>query len=412
MRLVPHGVPGLVARVASLACLACATTPGSVDPDTDPVADTDAVVDTDTDTVVHTDTVPDTDTAPVVLRGRFESAGPVRTCGQIADWSAPDGLLLRMHLDVCGDDMDALAATIVANLDAVEARGGRAILSLAQGPFLPASWLARCATFDLQDPLFSGPLCLPWDAAYQQDLSDALVDHLGPAVRGHPALAAVYFSISTMTNGAELHFRVDRDDFPYPGDAVFGQAYTDVMDLFARAFDVPILLEGGHCLWLAPPRGSGEDCALPLALYRHARDLRGAGGVGLAMWNCAERFWAGDDAIAAGTRPLWEEAAADGVSLGCQTVASFTEGACQFSDADVADYGTVSGPGTCAATPPLDVAGACVDTLDWFRGAHARATDGLQLHGTWGELWSVDWRSTGPYATNAGCRAAVDALAP
>lgn len=351
------------------------------------------------------------------IRGRFESAGPVRECGQIARWQAPDGFLLRMRWDVCGDDMAALAATIADNLDAAQARGARALLNISQGPFLPASWTAECQTFHLEDMRFEGDICLPWDAAYQARLRAALVDHIGPAVAGHPALAGVYFTISTMTNGSEMHFRVPRADFDvHPGDAVFEGAYIDVMDLHQQAFDVPILMEVGHCIFSDPPGGAVEpvDCETPRAVYRHARDTYGRGRIGVAVWNCAERFWWGPGAIEDQTRPLLEEAAADGVSFGCQTVANFTDAACRFSDPNVADYGDpiMMPGGDCPAGPSYDPEAACVDTLRWFAGEPGRAPTSVALRGTWAELWSVDVSDRGVYRTSEACRTAADLFAP
>ena len=354
--------------------------------------------------------------APHVIRGRFESGGPIHVCGQVVDWSAPDGPLLRARLDVCGDDMSALAATLAANLDAVAARGGRALLALGQGPFLPAGWLATCETYALSSGSFVGSLCVPWDPDYRTRLRSALVDTLGPAIGDHPALAGVYFTISTMTNGFEMHFRVPRSGLPtYPGDAAFRAAYREVFDAFATAFPVPIVFEGGHCLWLDPPGGAVEpvDCATPLDLYAYARDTYGKDRVGVAVWDCAERFWATPDAPEAGTRALLEQVALDGVSFGCQTVSSFTEGACHFTDPAVGDYGTAgSGPGACPASASFAPEAACVDTLGWFAGVAQAAEAGIVVQGTWAEIWTRDLAPSGVYQTSAACRAAIDRFAP
>ena len=351
-----------------------------------------------------------------VIRGRFESAGPVRNCGQVISWTAPDGLLLRPELRTCGDDMAALADTIVANLDAAAARGGRAMLVIGQGLNLPESWLAECTTFALDASPFVGTSCVPWDVRYQARLRAALVDVIGPAVNGHPALAGVYFTTTTMTNGSEMHFRTERSTLaPYPGDAVLRQAYLDVMDIYQTAFEVPVVFEAGHCIWRDLPGGAveEEDCETPLALYRHARDTYGRDKVGLALWNCAERFYAYPGSVGDTTRPLLEEATADGVSLGCQTVGSFSQ-SCRFTDARVADYGEVPpGPGAaCPVSATADPVGACVDTMNWFAGVSRRSPDSMVIRGTWSEVWSPDYAAAGIYQTSDACQAAVDQLAP
>lgn len=377
----------------------------------DAATDTASDVDADLDVAPDLDVEPDATEEPfTVLRGRFESGSAVTTCGAInTTWNAPDGALLRMNMNLCGDDMDALAATIVANLDAYVERGGRAILVLNQGINLPASWLAGCATFRLDASPFVGDICLPWDAEYQRLLGEALRTHIGPDVAGHPGLAGVYFTIPTMTNGAEMHFRVARSAFsPYPGDAAFTDAYLDVMDVYQAAFDVPVLFEAGHCIFDVRGAPASEvDCATPLALYRHARDTYGPGAIGVALWNCAERFWHGPDATEDHVRPLLEEATEDGVSMGCQTVGNFTAQPCRFTDDAVADYGVQTGVGrdtVCTPTGANDAENACVDTLGWFAGTARQSDTSVVLAGTWLESWSADTHpSTGILNTSALC---------
>ncbi|MCR9159288.1 MAG: hypothetical protein ACE37F_08780 [Nannocystaceae bacterium] len=313
-------------------------------------------------------------------------------------------------MDLCGDDIDALAQTVVDNLDAVAAAGQQALIVFPQGINLPPTWLDECETFELATANFSGTTCVPWDASYQASLETA-VQTLGTAISGHAALAGVYFTISSMTNGSELHWRVSRDAMPnYPGDEAFRQAYRDVMDVFQLAFDEPVVFEAGHCVWDEDP-----DCELPTLLYRHSRDTYGVGHSGIAIWNCAERFWAGNSGGAEtfGVKGLLEEASSDGASFGCQTVGSFTNGACRFTDDEVGDYGPSEGlmGDNCPEHPSFDPAGACLDTMRWVAGVEAQATDSAQVTGTWLENWSAEFREGGVYTTDESCRAAIDAFA-
>ncbi|HAA57067.1 MAG TPA: hypothetical protein DCE42_20040 [Myxococcales bacterium] len=355
------------------------------------------------------------DTAPPqrkVIRGRFESGSPVRQCGDLVTWNAPDGLLLRAPMNLCGDDIAALAATIKKNLDAIEAKGGRALVMLIQGINLPPSWLTRCKTWKLQDGRFSGDICLPWDTNYQKDLKTALTTHLAPVINGHKAVAGVYFTITTMTNGAELHFRADRSTFPYPGDKIFHQSYFDIMKLYQDTFDAPILFEAGHCLWSR----TQVDCELPLALYRYSRDTFGHNNTGIALWNCAERFWAGTGAGTEtfGVKKLIEEASKDGVSIGCQTVGNFTAQPCRFSDPDVGNYGaSVQGtPSQCQTDDPnFNPAQACIDTMKWFAGKQSQAQQTVNVKGTWLENWTKEYSKAGVYNTSNACKQEIDAFA-
>jgi len=314
-------------------------------------------------------------------------------------------------MNLCGDDINALAETIVANLDAAQAKGQRALVIMHQGISLPDAWLAQCETYALDSGNFTGDICLPWDPSYKANLGAALNDVIGPAVADHAALDGVYFTTTTMTNGAEFHFRVDKADFPYPGDEIFRSSYLDIMDLYQAAFSVPILFEAGHCPWLGEP-----DCTVLSDLYEYSRDVYGVGWTGIALWNCAERFWAGAElnAEGIGTKAVIEQAGIDGVSIGCQTVGSFSRGACRFTDDDVGDYGTRVGlmGDVCPDDPDFDPEGACVDTMRWFAGVEAQADETAHFVGTWAENWSADHMNTGVYQTDEDCRAAIDLLAP
>lgn len=367
-----------------------------------------------TDMDVMRDGVDDMDDS-YVIRGRFESATPVRECGEVVSWNAPDGLLLRPQFDLCGDDMAALAQTIVSNLDAADAKGAKAMLVIGQGGGVPASWTSECESFDMDSGTFSSTICLPWDESYQQKVRSAFTDHIGPAVKGHPALKGVYFTISTMTNGSELHFRVPKGEFPYPGDEAFQGAYFDMMDIHQEAFDVPIVFEAGHCIFDLPGALDEDvDCQTPIALYRHARQKYGVEKIGIALWNCAERFWVNAQAEGHGVRELLEEATRDGASIGCQTVGSFTNGACRFSNDEVADYGyRPSGPGQgddCPESSSFDPEAACVDTMNWFTGRSRLNEGGVVIKGTWAENWSKDFAANGIYNTSTACKEAIDSL--
>ncbi len=349
------------------------------------------------------------------IRGRFESTGPITTCRGAPGWNAPDGPLIRIAFNTCGDDMVALAETIVGALNRVLERGDKAILAIGQGTLLPPAWLARCQRFHLTGS-FTGDICVPWDASYQTDLREALANQIGPRVKGHPALVGTYLTTPTMTNAYEMHFRVSKSAFTsataYPGDAGLQEAYRAIMDIYQQAFDVPIVFEAGHCLW-----SSGSyDCQTPLMLYRHSRDTYGVGSSGISLWNCAERFWAGatvSNSETFGAKALIEEASRDGASIGCQTVGSFTNGACRFSDPRVGDYGTNDAQprDVCPMEAKFNPVGACVDTMRWFAGVERKASPTAHVAGTWAENWSADHRPTGVYQASGSCMNAIDLLA-
>ena len=344
------------------------------------------------------------------IRGRFESAGPVQTCGSVVSWTSPDGFLLRPRMNVCGDDANALGDTILANLNAAAEKGSRVMLVISQGIELPASWLDECESFAIESGRFTGKTCAPWDSKYQGLLREALVETIGPKVKGHEALAGVYFTISSMTNGAEMHLRIDRESIAnYPGDDVMRRAYIDVMGIFQEAFEVPVVFEAGHCLWM-----NNEDCQTPLELYKATREKYGVESTGVAMWNCSERFFVSDKSPEFGAREIFEIASADGASIGCQTVGAF-EQACRFTSEETANYGTSpSGPGSsdCPDSTAADVEAACVDTVNWFIGKESKNEKSPVINGTWGEFWSRDLQRSGAYQQSSKCKATIDMLEP
>lgn len=125
-------------RIASLALLLAACSPSaSVDSDDDAEPDTNGEVDSDSDSDSDSDTAV-ARLAPI--EGRFESIGPIRTCGGLVNtWQADDGVLLRLPMNLCGDDLEAMADTLVSNLDAVQARGDKALVAILQGTNLPSA---------------------------------------------------------------------------------------------------------------------------------------------------------------------------------------------------------------------------------------------------------------------------------
>lgn len=353
-----------------------------------------------------------------LVHGRFESPAAVRQCGSVIDWQAPDGALFKIPMNICADDTVALADTVVRNLEEAADRGQRGLLVLPQGVNLPPAILAACETenrFTLNSGNFVGDLCLPWSAAYQQRLGQILAtvaQAIDDSEAAKGALAAVYFTISTMSNGAEMHWRASREEIPnYPGDAAFQQSYLDVFDIFAQSFDAPVVFEAGHCIW-----SSDHDCDTPMQLLEHGVSTYGAQRVGVAFWNGAERFYAAPPPDSAVFAPIMDRAAELGVSMGIQTVGNFNQ-SCRFTQegqqpGEPLWYGDRRSSGRTTqcfdeegnditASPRADlVAAACSDTMNWF----------VQNGGTWAENWTAEFKSDGSYNNSEACKTAIDQL--
>jgi hypothetical protein len=176
-------------------------------------------------------------------------------------------------------------------------------------------WLQQsCTTFSFS---FRGEpklACLPWDATYQARKAE-LLQALGARYDSHPNLAQVYFSYAAMTNGIEMHWRVDEAAFGAAGYTAqrLASSYTEIFDQYVAAFPrTPISIEV-HMVF--------DSSALAEAAYAHCR-LRLGSRCGVAIWWCAERM----------TRPpggesgVWAIAqdAARNSFLTCQTIGNFS----------------------------------------------------------------------------------------
>lgn len=178
------------------------------------------------------------------------------------------------------------------------------------------AWLQQtCTTFSFDFRGESKRACLPWDASYLTHKA-ALLQALGARYDSHPNLAQVYFSYAAMSNGIEMHWRVDEAAFSAAGYTPerLASSYTGIFDQYVAAFpQTPISIEVHQVF---------DSSALAEAAYGHCRQRLGS-RCGVAIWWCAERL----------TRPpggesgVWtiaQDAARNGF-LTCQTIGNFSQ---------------------------------------------------------------------------------------
>ncbi|HAU91245.1 MAG TPA: hypothetical protein DCW59_02700 [Alteromonas sp.] len=155
-------------------------------------------------------------------------------------------------------------------------------LAILDSKEMPQYVMDQCETFDYTFRGEAATTCLPWDSYYQQFKAE-LVSRLGAQFDSHPNLRGVYMSYAAMSNGIEMHWRVDENEFTAAGYTPdrLEQSYNDVMDMYAEAFaTTPILMEI-HTVF--------DESHLAENAFNHCYDTLGS-RCGVAIWWCASRM--------------------------------------------------------------------------------------------------------------------------
>ena len=315
--------------------------------------------------------------------GIYESGGPLRNpneiiTGQTVGIDGQDGILLRVAWNLCGDDIDCLIDTIIANLDDAYAQGFQVALAVSDGHNIPSSIKSACNLFT--EGTFRGEpisFCLPWDEAYLSAKHDFL-SQLGEAIDDHPALASIYFTGACSTNGFEGHCRVDENAFVEAGytSEILAEVYVDVMNGYLSAFPTTPIVFEVHTLF--------DDAYVWQTVWDNVRDSE---QVGVAAWWCSERLSVdGRD-----TEPVWSivQDAASHTFAVCQTVGNFSEQPFRFSSIPLGlDYGEESNPDTWNSDLAFN------QTFDWIEGIAVHAEqDQTIIPFSVVEVWTRDLRN-------------------
>ncbi len=255
-------------------------------------------------------------------RGLYHSAGPTRTGAPAAMDSTASGssrvrgTLIRvawaeLHPGPGQFDFDLLDR----EFERAAALDKRISLGVLDSWNQPAWLLARCATFQFTFRGTTKVACLPWDTAYLEHKA-ALLQALGERFDANPQLVQVYFTYAAMTNGIEMHWRVDEAAFAAAGytPTRLADTYAQVFDLHANAFpSTPISIEVHEVFGSA---------ALATSAYAHCRGRIGH-RCGVAIWWCARRMTVAPN----GESDVWPIAqdAALNSFLTCQTIDNFTQ---------------------------------------------------------------------------------------
>ncbi len=186
----------------------------------------------------------------------------------------------------------------------------------------PAWLLDECESFEFTFQSNLVQACLPWDAHYLARKQE-LLNALGERYAHHPNLGLVYMTYAAMTNGIEMHWRVDEAAFTAAGYTAerLQSTYRSVFDMHVAAFPgIPIAMEVHEVF---------DSGALAVAAYQHCHDRLGS-RCGVALWWCASRLTRPPN----GESEVWA-VAADAFArsfVTCQTVGNFTNQPDRFDE--------------------------------------------------------------------------------
>jgi hypothetical protein len=267
-------------------------------------------------------------------KGLFHSAGPSRATAPAA-------------LDSAASQSDLVSGTLIRtswsglhpaagqfDFSVLDREFERAVvldtsisLGVLDGFNAPGWLLETCETFTFSFRGEPQRSCLPWDAVYLQH-KQALLAALGERFASSPHLAQVYMTYSAMTNGIEMHWRVDEASFSAAGytPTRLAEAYAQVFDLHVAAFPATVISMEIHEVF--------GSAALAESAYAHCRTRLGD-RCGVAIWWCSERL----SLAPGGESSVWPIAldAAQNSLLTCQTLASFTQEPDRFINGSGAD---------------------------------------------------------------------------
>lgn len=255
--------------------------------------------------------------------GIYNSAGISRNIGhnfivdpEITEREYINGTLVRYQWK------DINPAPSVFNFDIIEQElnlaqqtNSKVNLAILDSFSMPDWVLNSCENFDFSFRRQPQTTCLPWDSNYK-NAKNSFIQELGQRFDGHPALSSVYFSYSAMTNGIEMHWRVNKRQFENAGytPTRLADSYNDIMDMYASAFhSTPIAMEV-HTVF--------NSDSLAHSAYNHCSSKLGK-RCGVAIWWCASRMALNPNQSEFSVYDVAQKAANESFAI-CQSIGSFT----------------------------------------------------------------------------------------
>ncbi|MEP2653782.1 MAG: hypothetical protein ABJH06_17525 [Paraglaciecola sp.] len=197
-------------------------------------------------------------------------------------------------------------------------------LAVVDSKETPEFVLKQCETFSyVFQATDTFETCLPWDTSYQ-NFKRELIFKLGEQFDNHPSLSSVYFTYAAMTNGVEMHWRVNEDEYREAGYTAdkLSQAYNDVMDMYAEAFETTSVIMEVHSVF--------NESYLADNAFDYCYDVLGS-RCGVAIWWCASRMATDPKEAEYKVFHIAQQATKLTFAV-CQTIGSFTSSPERFND--------------------------------------------------------------------------------
>jgi len=261
--------------------------------------------------------------------GIYHSAGTIRpdqtnslVSESVNSQDYVDGTLVRVSWkDIHSAENDFNFDLIRRELDRAKVYGASISLAILDSKEMPEFVLLQCESFEYQFRAEPATTCLPWDDTYQS-AKQSLLNALGEAFDNDESLTAIYFSYAAMSNGIEMHWRVDESEFANSGYTYtrLVDSYNDVMDMYINAFPTtPIIMEV-HNVFNSPD----------LAREGFTHCFNGAGSrCGVAIWWCSSRMALNPSEAEYDVYPIAQQAIDQSFAV-CQTIGNFTNQADRF----------------------------------------------------------------------------------
>ena len=228
-----------------------------------------------------------------------------------------DGTLVRVLWSLVNPADGEYDWTIIdRELQAAKDTGSFITIAIPDSKSMPQFVLDSCEEFNYEFRREAVKTCLPWDTNYLT-LKDKFVAALGARYDDDESVSGVYFSYAAMTNGLEMHWRVDEGEFADAGyDAeLLDLSYQAVFDSYADAFPTTSIMLEVHEVFNSPQLAENA--------YEYCYGRIGE-RCGVAAWWCASRMVTDTNSAEYEVAPIVLLAAEKSFAM-CQTIGNFTD---------------------------------------------------------------------------------------
>ena len=227
-----------------------------------------------------------------------------------------EGTLVRVQWSLVNTSKGGYDWSIIdRELQAAKDTDSFITIAIPDAKSMPQFVLNSCRQYSYEFRREEVSTCLPWDTEYLS-AKDRFVKALGSRYDSEPNVSGVYFSYAAMTNGIEMHWRVDETDFASVGYTpdLLEAAYQSVFDSYADAFQKTAIIIEVHEVFKSPQLATNA--------YDYCYERIGK-RCGVAAWWCASRMVTDPNSAEFEVARVVLQAATQSFAM-CQTIGNFT----------------------------------------------------------------------------------------